>query len=312
MGKKQSLLRSAINTFREERLVSLLEEARDQVVQRERSLLLSVLKHRISGLTGNRLPLWPAGVTLERPVFVIGNPRSGTSLFVRCFGKHPTLAEWSEAGEVWDAEFYDAEQDHKLTEADLTTRDRERVRNTFLTYTALSGKERFVNKHPRNSLRIGFIREIFPDARFIHLVRHPIGAVDSMIRRSREAWRRDRPLGGFVRPPGWKDDVDEDAITKFSRCWKRVNEHVLRERDENCTTVKYEAFCESPLSVLRTQQQAVGLEPALSRGDLPENIENQNGKSVENFSQAEHDRLWGITGEVAERFGYVREPTWLR
>jgi hypothetical protein len=155
-----------------------------------------------------------------------------------------------------------------------------------------------------------FIREIFPDARFIHLVRHPIGAVDSMMRRSQEAWRSDRPLGGFVRPPGWKNDVDEDPITRFSRGWKRLNEYVLRERDEDCTTVKYEAFCESPLSVLRTQQQAVGLEPALSRAQLPDDIENQNRKSVDNLSQAEHDRLWEITGDVAEKFGYVRVPTW--
>ena len=303
MGENRSLLRSAIDTYRQEGLVTLLEKTTKYVVQPERR------RQQISKSTGDRWQVWPACVTLDRPVFIIGNPRSGTSLFVRCFGQHPSLAEWSEAGEIWDEEYYDAEQDHELGATDLTTHDRERIRNTFLTYTALSTSARFVNKHPRNSLRIDFIREIFPDARFIHMVRHPVGAVDSMVRRSREEGRRDRPFGGFVRPPGWKDDVDKDPVTKFSRCWKRVNEHLIRECDENCVTVKYEDFCESPVSVLEAQQRAVGLDPALAPDQLSEPIENKNPKSFGNLSEAERERLWEITSEIAEEFGYSREPT---
>jgi hypothetical protein len=302
MGENRSLLRSAIDTYRQEGFVSLLEKTTEYVVQPERR------RQQISKSTGDRWQVWPACVTLDRPVFIIGNPRSGTSLFVRCFGQHPSLAEWSEAGEVWDEEYYDAEQDHELSATDLTTHDRERIRNTFLTYTALSTSERFVNKHPRNSLRIDFIREIFPDARFIHMVRHPVGAVDSMVRRSQEDGRRDRPFGGFVRPPGWQNDVEKDPITKFSLCWKQVNEHVARERGENCLTVKYEDFCESPLEVIREQHRAVGLDPACAPDQPTESVENQNQKSLNNLSEAERERLWEITGEVAEEFGYSRNP----
>lgn len=261
---------------------------------------------KVSRIAGNRIPVWPSCTTLRKPIFIIGNPRSGTSLFVRCFKKHPSVAEWSEAGTVWDTNYYDSEQNHRLSPENLTESNRRRIRNTFLTYTLLNRKERFVNKHPRNSLRIEFIKELFPGSVFVHIVRHPAGAVDSMVRRSQQPGRSSRPFGGFVRPRGWKTDDEMDPVTKFSRCWKKVNECVLAQMDGQCTTIRYEDFCDGPVSVIRSVHEDTGLDPADSPQQFSADIENKNGEAFSNRTEAELDKIWETTAEIAKEFGYSR------
>lgn len=249
-----------------------------------------------------------SGGELRSPVFVVGCPRSGTSIFVRQFRRHPDVAEWSEAGEIWDPNYHDPEADHVFTDADVTPEDRARIRSTFETYTRLRRKDRFVNKHPRNSLRVEFIREIFPDARFVHVVRHPIGPVDSMIRRSKQGDRTNHPYGRFVKPPGWRDDIQEDDLVKFSRSWKKVNDYLLERHDDSFITVTYEDFCSSPADLLNDVCQFGDLEPAFEPSDVDEEIAKQNSKSVENLDSGQIDRLWSITRDTASEFDYGKHP----
>ena len=48
-------------------------------------------------------------------------------------------------------------------------------------YLQLRGARRFLSKNPPDILRIGYLARIFPDARFIHIVRHPLRMLRSQL-----------------------------------------------------------------------------------------------------------------------------------
>ena len=64
-------------------------------------------------------------VTLEKPIFIIGCPRSGTTIAKDLFDIHPNLAVWSEAGIVWDREnYYNKNAEHYWPEEYVTRKKR--------------------------------------------------------------------------------------------------------------------------------------------------------------------------------------------
>ena len=106
------------------------------------------------------------------PVFVLGMPRSGSTLIEQILASHPQIHG---AGELEDlaaclpAGF--PESIRNLDPAALR-----RIGQDYLNrLPALpEGKLRIVNKLPDNFLRIGLIRLVLPNARIIHTVRNPI------------------------------------------------------------------------------------------------------------------------------------------
>lgn len=108
----------------------------------------------------------------ERPVFIIGMPRSGTSLAEQILASHPSVFG---AGEVkfWDRTFTQLEQalqDQHFHQCLGRTAEEYSTRVGARAGTAL----RIVDKLPANFLYVGLICSVFPRARFIHMQRHPL------------------------------------------------------------------------------------------------------------------------------------------
>jgi tetratricopeptide (TPR) repeat protein len=117
---------------------------------------------------------WAArGSRSELPIFVIGMPRSGTSLAEQILASHPAVFG---AGEVvfWDAAF-NALEDAGL-EGEAAARSLSTVAGDYLErIRALSGGAvRVVDKNPANFLHAGLIQAVLPAARIIHMQRHPL------------------------------------------------------------------------------------------------------------------------------------------
>jgi tetratricopeptide (TPR) repeat protein len=109
----------------------------------------------------------------ELPVFIIGMPRSGTSLTEQILASHPAVFG---AGELtfWGAAFADREKAGLERVAEVGA-----IRSAASDYlgrlTALSGgAQRVIDKMPANFLYAGLIHAAFPRARIIHMRRHPI------------------------------------------------------------------------------------------------------------------------------------------
>jgi tetratricopeptide (TPR) repeat protein len=111
--------------------------------------------------------------TSMKPVFVVGMPRSGTSLMEQIIASHPSakgageLEFWSQVVREREAEFNAAPPPestrHKLAEA-------------YLRVLEAKGGEalRIVDKAPANSDYLGVIHSVFPNARIIYMRRDPI------------------------------------------------------------------------------------------------------------------------------------------
>jgi tetratricopeptide (TPR) repeat protein len=109
----------------------------------------------------------------ELPVFIIGMPRSGTSLTEQILASHPAVFG---AGELtfWSAAF-DVYQEAGIGSGDGADLIPSMAGDYLGRLTASSGAAlRVIDKMPANFLYTGLIHAAFPQARIIHLQRHPI------------------------------------------------------------------------------------------------------------------------------------------
>ena len=213
---------------------------------------------------GAHLPAYLAGRTLDRPVFVIGAPRSGTSLLYSVLRAAPSFAHWpGEAHEVWESDYHPALRgwsSNALTAADVEPRAATRIRRSF--FLVAGSRRRLIDKTPRNALRVSFVDALFPDARYVHLVRDGRENVNSLL----NAWRTPRyrtyrlpephSIPGadpqwwkFVLYPGWEDDSGGPLETVCARQWVTSNEHALRDLASvggRAVRVRYEDLVDSP------------------------------------------------------------------
>ena len=99
------------------------------------------------------------------PVFVLGMPRSGSTLIEQILGSHPQIHA---AGELTVLDKMDLPDPERI--AGLG-----RLGQSYLArLPKVAGKLRIVDKLPGNFLRIGLIRLMLPNARIIHTLRDPI------------------------------------------------------------------------------------------------------------------------------------------
>lgn len=168
-----------------------LEEAW-QALERGNDIMSRRLKHDIAeeralfdaliALTSKEF-LDQAHVVLEgpQPVFVIGLPRSGTTLLERILGNHSMVES---AGELSD---FSRQMQWQADHFSFPVLDRELVaRAPHLDYTSIGrryleqtgwrakGKPFYVDKLPPNFMLAGFIHRALPHAPILHMVRDPM------------------------------------------------------------------------------------------------------------------------------------------
>ncbi len=107
------------------------------------------------------------------PVFVLGMPRSGSTLVEQILAGHPSVFA---AGEVMDLERALGTANFPECIRSIDGPGLRQIAQAYLSrLPPLSqGQVRVVNKLPRNLLYIGLIRLILPNARIIHTVRDPV------------------------------------------------------------------------------------------------------------------------------------------
>jgi tetratricopeptide (TPR) repeat protein len=110
----------------------------------------------------------------DAPILIIGMPRSGTSLAEQILASHPAVFG---AGEVafWNAAYHEY-QDHERGGVDGAAAILARMADEYLGLLASisGGAPRIVDKLPANFLYAGMIHAALPNARIIHMRRHPI------------------------------------------------------------------------------------------------------------------------------------------
>jgi hypothetical protein len=116
---------------------------------------------------------------LKPPIILFGNFRSGTTLLQKLIATHPDVVPLYEPVSLWL--YADPGRSHdEFDEKDATDKVKRHIRNEFLKFQQQHGNRVIVEKTPHNILRIPYVRAIFPEAHFLHIVRNPLSFVSSV------------------------------------------------------------------------------------------------------------------------------------
>ena len=136
---------------------------------------------------------------------------------------------------------------HQLTENDVSKEildETKKIKNNIKN-------KRLVVKHPRNSLRIPFIKKLFPDAKFLHIVRDGRDTTCSLMgRHSSLYW-------AHVKPPGWQKIQKKypKGPLKYAWQWNETINIIRKDKSllnsEDFVEIKYEDFVDSPKKVMK-------------------------------------------------------------
>lgn len=128
------------------------------------------------------------GSDSEVPVFIVGTPRSGTTLTEQILSSHPAVfgaGELKYISELATNKYHTQNTEKKYPERvlALTTDNIQKEAGIYLDKISrhlASGMSRVTDKMPMNFLHLGYISILFPKARIIHCRRNPLDACLSM------------------------------------------------------------------------------------------------------------------------------------
>lgn len=121
-----------------------------------------------------------SSVTSDRPIFIVGMPRSGTSLIEQILASHPQVYGAGELLKLWDVvgslPGKTGGVEYPECIGDLSGNQLDAVANDYLAcLSRLSiGAGRITDKMPSNFFHLGLIALLFPGARVIHCLRDPV------------------------------------------------------------------------------------------------------------------------------------------
>ncbi|MFJ8824143.1 sulfotransferase family protein [Streptomyces sp. NPDC102467] len=171
---------------------------------------------------------------LRRPVFIMSPVRSGSTLLRMLLDAHPRLHAPHELHIRRLEVGYGSKLSERAMDAlDLGRGDLEHLLWDRVLHRELtrSGKEFLVEKTPSNAFVYGRIRDCWPDARFVFLLRHPVSIARS--------WHEGDP----------EKRTYEEACADALRYMKAVDH--ARKGLTGGHTVRYEELTEDPEKKLR-------------------------------------------------------------
>ena len=117
-----------------------------------------------------------------KPIFITGSGRSGTTMLGVLLSMHRVLGFLNEPKAMWHSIYpnedvigsYGAHDNARyvLDENDATPEVIRYANRLFGAYLRSTFNERVVDKYPEHIFRLSFVRKIFPDSKFIFLVRN--------------------------------------------------------------------------------------------------------------------------------------------
>jgi hypothetical protein len=233
-----------------------------------------------------RTPEVAAAPRINRPVFIIAAPRSGSTLLFETLAEsHSISTLGGEAhGAIEGAQpslrpGAPGVDSNRLESRHATPEVIRRLHEVFAAQRrSAPGAEgadvaglRFLEKTPKNALRIPFLDAAFPDAQFIFLWREPRANLASII----EAWKAGRWVTyrglderadpwSLLLPPDWRAmrDAPLPEIAAFQ--WESANRIALDDLskiDRNrWTTVTYEDLIANSRAVIERLTKFMGIE----------------------------------------------------
>jgi hypothetical protein len=209
----------------------------------------------VSGIVDRSIAAFTAEAFAERaggcdapdPIFVIGMPRSGSTLLEQILSSHSQVEGTTE---LQDLPFLARRLERYPKRAlELTEQERRDLGEEYLRRTSVqrrTGKPFFVDKLPNNWMWVPFIQLILPNAKIIDARRHPLGCCFSNFRQH------------FARGQTWTYDLTH--LGTFYSDYVRLMSHIDDVLPGRVHRVIYERMVEDTESEVRSLLAYCGLE----------------------------------------------------
>lgn len=249
-------------------------------------------------------------------VFVIGCARSGTSILGELMGSHHKVfylgermqATWNKGVETGH---------HYMTKNDVTLEREKDIKSCFVGHE--SGY--VVEKCPPNILRISFIHAIFPEAKFIHIIRDGRDVACSLLPGLANSWQH-------LKPPGWHkiERLYDDPLKRGAWLWQsalRLGLIDIFAKDH--LQIKYEDLVHDPLGTAvrvfsylkmvidpdvvafcsKIQNRTIGSYQAKGQSHwFRNNHKVRVGRWIENIPENQIEEVESLCQPMLERLGY--------
>ncbi|MGI9264014.1 MAG: tetratricopeptide repeat-containing sulfotransferase family protein [Gammaproteobacteria bacterium] len=194
-----------------------------------------------------------SGCDSERPVFIVGMPRSGTSMIEQILGGHSEIVPCGERRYIFrlPRQLSGGDAESRWPEA-LGSIDRTVLRDLADGYLETAGLEaaecmRFTDKLPANFLNLGLIQMLFPHAHVVYCRRDPLDTGLSCFQQNFRSEGMD-----FAR------NLEHIGVQQQA-CW-RLMDHWIENLSLPIMTIDYERLVSGPEEGARSLVEFLGLD----------------------------------------------------
>jgi hypothetical protein len=119
--------------------------------------------------------------SLDRPLFILGAGRSGTTVLGVTLSMHRDCGFLNEPKAIWHmihpnedvgGSYSNTDVCYRLGESDATAEMIKTARKIYSGYLSIIFSKRLVDKYPELSFRVPYVKALFPNAKFIFLARN--------------------------------------------------------------------------------------------------------------------------------------------
>lgn len=227
---------------------------------------------------------------IDRPIFIVSCARSGSTMFHYLLGGHPDLAWFSNITTRLPmlpqlatlSRFYPIRKLYKLPKimeymipkpfegnkffdrcnlgGNYTTKymganeaaieDTECLKRYIQDHLKYHRRPRFMNKNIGNLLRVEYLNSVFPNAKFVHLVRDPVATVASLLNWKLPTANKDWGKRNL-------SEIDKElAMLSFDKAvdrWIASNKQIMKSLskiEKKWISISYEVLTRSPQGVM--------------------------------------------------------------
>lgn len=193
------------------------------------------------------------GESSNRPIFIVGMPRSGTSLVEKILASHSDVYGAGELDYIWSlgaSLFLDESIHYQFRPLDTYTASSfEMLGKSYLKKTALLDSEasRITDKMPFNMMMLGLIRIALPNAKIIHCVR---AAEDNCL----SIYKQNFTTGNY------RFAYNLKTLGQFHNQYRMLMKHWQQVMPDAIYDISYESLAQNPKIEIRKLLSACDLD----------------------------------------------------